>query len=441
MDTVASWIWNPFLSLIYLEIGLLFLFMTKGAAWRYSWSIFREIWNEKPNVVNGRQISHKKAFLAALSATVGVGNLAGVGTAIHLGGPGALFWMWMSALCGMSFRMCSTYLAVQYGPTDSKSRLFATPMSYMEAVLPQPWRQLSVVLAGLVLCKGLFTANLIQSNSVAHAITNHLGLSNFIVATILAICVGLVVIGGMQVIIDFSSAVAPWMLLVYVGSGLWILLSDPLRTLQSLGMVVHYAFNSYSVGGGIAGYTVLRSLQFGVSRGIFSHSSGIGLAPFLQGANNDHPARGAYMAALVPFVDTIIICTITGLVILSTDLWPAFTGAYLAVSVFQANLGETGRTLVIIALMVFAFTTIISWAYYSERCFEFLGGKNFVAYRWFFTGVSFCGPFFPVAFIWSVGDVLIALLLIAHLMPLTYIVIRKQEVLRQKLAPLSKPMT
>lgn len=426
MELLATWIWNPLLSLIYLEVGVLFLVLTRGTGLRYSLDIFKQAWQDRPRTRSQqeRHIHHTDAFITALAAGIGVGNLAGVGTAIHLGGPGALFWMWMSALAGASFRLCSVYISVRYGPKDPHSPLFATPMAYIERFVGHAWPRLAPLLAGLILFQGVVSANLIQANSVSHAVTNELGFSTVAVALVLWAAVASVVVGGLKSIIHFSVNSAPWMVLGYMLGGLLILILHPLEAIHAIGLVFTHAFTPYSIGGGIAGYTLMQSIQFGVSRGVFSHFSGMGIAPFLHGANDDHPAQGAYLAALVPLVDTLIVCSITGLVILSVGDWYGLTGAYLTVTAFQTGLGEGGRVLVFVCLGIFAFTTIINWAYFSERCYEYLGGKNIRIYRWFFSFMTFCGPFFPVALVWSLADVVIGLMLILHLPILTYIVIK-----------------
>lgn len=433
MDLLAAWIWNPFLSLIYLEVGVLFLIITRAVALRRSIKVLRQVWHLPAGGDGERRIRHADAFIAALASAIGVGNLAGVGTAIHLGGPGALFWMWMSALAGASFRMCSTYLSVRHGPQDPASPLFATPMSYLVRFSGGRNSRWAAALAGLILFQGVVSANLIQANSVSHAVTNHFGFSTFLVALALFGAVATVVVGGIRSIVRFSVTVAPWMVLSYVAAGLIILILNPLDTLDAIRQVFLSAFHPYAVGGGVAGYGVLQAMQFGVSRGVFSHFSGMGVAPFLQGANTDHPAHGAYMSAMVPLVDTLIVCTITGLVILSLGQWHDLTGAYLTLTAFQNGLGAIGRWLVFLCLGLFAFTTIINWAYFSERCFEYLGGRNVSAFRWFFSGVTFCGPFFPVAFIWSLSDVVIGLMLIVHLVPLTYILLTNRPTLMRDL--------
>ncbi|MBF0275423.1 MAG: sodium:alanine symporter family protein, partial [Nitrospinae bacterium] len=376
MDIIASWIWNPFLSIIYIEVGILFLVLTGALAWKKGFQEFLQILKSDKEVTEERHISHTKAFITSLAATVGVGNLAGVGTAIHLGGPGALFWMWISALLGMTFRMTSTYMSLKDQPESVDSPLFATPMSYLEKYAKGSWSWIPLVVAGLIISIGLVMGNLIQSNSVAYALNGEFGISKVIVAVVLAGFVALVILGGLQSIVSYSTKIAPWMMLIYVGAGLILLFSQPLQAMQALWSVFYYAFNPWSAAGGVAGYTIMQTIQFGISRGIFSHGSGIGIAPFLQSANRDHPATGAYMAALVPFFDTIVICTITALVILTGNHWLEETGAYLTVYSFESFYGKIGGLTVIFCLVIFAFTTIISWSHYAERCFGYLGGKN-----------------------------------------------------------------
>ncbi len=432
MDYLASLLWNPVLSLLYIELGILFLFLTRGIVFRRTFTFFKKLCR-KEDGDSHRLISHKKAFLASIATTVGVGNLAGVGTAIHLGGPGSLFWMWVSALLGMSFRMMSTYMAIKSNPADEKSNLFGTPMAFIEKYLKgvSPW--LAPTMATILIVKGLVVANLIQANSVAQSVHNELGASTFIVAILLALAVGAVIIGGMRVIIDVSSALAPWMVLLYAAVGGLVLLMNPLDTLAALSKVFQYAFTPHAAIGGAAGYTVLQTIQFGISRGVFSHASGIGIAPFLQGANKDHPAEGAFMAAVTPVVDTLIICTITGLVVISGGMWSQYTGAYLTAYSFHNALGQVGYLLVTASLIVFAFTTIIGWFFYTEKCYVYLGGKNIEMYRYIFVAVTFIGPFLPIAFVWSLGDILVASLLIVNLIPLTYILIKQLRVTRKDL--------
>ncbi|MBF0448023.1 MAG: sodium:alanine symporter family protein [Magnetococcales bacterium] len=435
MESLAAWIWNPLLSLIYLEVGVLFLVLTRGAALKHSLGILKQTWKDRFNSGKNteRHIKHTDAFITALAAGIGVGNLAGVGTAIHLGGPGALFWMWMSALAGTSFRMCSVYISISHGPTDPNSPLFATPMSYIEKFASKTWSGFAPLMAGLILFQGLVSANLIQANSVSHAVTNELGFSTVFVALVLFASVAIVVVGGIKSIVNFSVASAPLMVVAYVIGGIVILLLNPQESLRAIGLVFSHAFSPYSIGGGVAGYTLMQSIQFGVSRGVFSHFSGMGIAPFLHGANDDHPAQGSYLAALVPLVDTLIVCTVTGLVILSVGDWHDLTGAYLTVSAFQTGLGPLGKFLVFTCLSLFAFTTIINWAYFSERCYEYLWGGNIVTFRWLFSAVTFCGPFFPVALVWSIADVVIGLMLILHLPLLTFVVLKTLPSLLQGL--------
>ena len=432
METLASLLWNPLFALIYVELGVLFLVVTRAAAWRRMFGEVRAV------LSNGRatgqqsdgKVPHTQALFATLAASVGVGNLAGVGTAIHLGGPGALFWMWISALLGMSFRMSSAYWAVKLARRGDRADLFASPMLYMVSLLGERWKWLASGLALLLLIKGVVTANLIQANSVAHAISGEIGVSNLLVATLLGTAVVVVVVGGYKSVLRVSTTIAPWMILGYLLGGWTILLFQPTKTLEAIGSVFTYAFEPYSIIGGVTGYAVLEALQFGISRGIFSHGSGIGITPFWQGANRDHPSRSAFMAAAIPVVDTLVVCTTTGLVVLTAGKWLDMTGAYLTVTSFADFLGAGGRVLVTACLVTFAYTTIINWAHFAERCFVYLGGTEIGRFRLFFAGATFVGPFLPLRPLWAMGDVLIGLMLICHLLPLTYIVIRHARVMR-----------
>ena len=421
MDTLAKWIWDPVLCLVYLELGLIFLYLTRGIAWRKGLPIFFKIFRHDHSTSTDRIVSHKAAFLANVAATVGIGNIAGVGTAIHLGGPGALFWMWMSALFGMFFRMASTYMAIKSQPADVKSLSFATPMAYLEKYMTGRWRFISRFVAGLLLIQGVVLYNLVQANSLAHAVHNRFDVPHFLTAFLLTLCVGLVILGGLKKIVNYSAAIAPVVIAIYVISGLLILLFRPLESLHAFGQVFYYAFRPCSIVGGIAGYSVFQALQFGVSRGVFSHMSGMGTSTFLQAANKEAPAMGAFMAAITPFVDTIIICTISGLVILSSPYWQHQTGAYLTAISFEDGLGVLGQIVVIVSLIVFAFTTIIGFAHISERCFRYLGGRDTLKFRIILLLVTFLGPFLNLRFVWSLSDIIIATIIIFHLVPLLYI--------------------
>ncbi|MBF8273700.1 MAG: putative sodium:alanine symporter [Magnetococcales bacterium] len=440
MDIIAAWIWNPLLSLIYIETGLLFLVLTRGLSLQLPLTIFRRIKHiEKKSKTQDHHISHGKAFLAALATSVGVGNLAGVGTAIHLGGPGAMFWLWVSAIVGSSFQMCSAYLAVRHGPKEIHSILFASPMSYIVKFTGRSWPMIAPILSGIILFHAMVSANMIQANSISRALANSMGASDFLVATVLFIAVAAAIVGGVKSIVDVASFLAPWLILLYVVSGLLILILNPLAALQAFLQIIQSAFHPYAIGGGIAGYSVMQAMQFGVSRGVFSHFSGMGTAPFLQGANDDHPAIGAYMAALVPLVDSLVVCSITGLVVLAVGDWQQFTGAYLTATAFQTALGDIGRVVLFICLGMFGYTTIIGWAHFAERSFQFLGGRNVLAFRWVFAGMTFCGPFVPVGFIWSLADVVIGLMLLFHLLPMTFIVIKTlPELLNDLQSPVSR---
>jgi AGCS family alanine or glycine:cation symporter len=424
MEILAGWIWDPVLSLIYIELGFIFLFLTRAIAWRKSLPVFLKIIGSDRSASGDRMVSHKKAFFASVAATVGIGNIAGVGTAIHLGGPGALFWMWVSALFGMCFRMVSTYMTIRLCPEDETSLSFATPMIYLEKYMTGIWRFIPQLVALLLLISGVVLYNMVQANSLAQAMHNRFDVPNLFSSLVITLCVGIVILGGLQKIVDYCSAIAPVVILLYVLTGLMVLLFNPVQAINGLGNVFASAFMPYSIVGGVTGYTVLQSMQFGISRGIFSHMSGMGTSAFLQGANKENPSAGAFMSAITPFVDTIIICSVTGLVILSGSDWQNTTGAHLTVLAFESGIGSFGKWVVVISLIAFALTTIAGFAHYSERCFKYLGGKKVIWYRTVFLMVTFLGPFLNLKMVWSISDIIIGITIVFHLIPLLYVTLK-----------------
>ncbi|MBT3308712.1 MAG: amino acid carrier protein [Gammaproteobacteria bacterium] len=440
MDLLVTALWNPLLTFLYLEIGLLLLLLSRFAVWR---KLFTFIKTELRTLLSTssaslsshqRTISSRFAFITALSSTVGVGNLAGVSTAIHLGGPGALFWMWVSALVGMGFRMSSTWLALHHQPDDPNHPSWSTPMSYLDPLFKGSrfWGWLPALVAVAILFTGLF-ANAIQTNSVAHALHNEFGASNLWVATLMALLVAVVILGGLQRIVQMSVRLMPWVLLFYIVAALVILLSNPVETGRQLITIIESALSPWSVAGGVAGYTVLQAMQFGVSRGVFSHGSGLGFAPFLHAANREGARKNMLYAALVPAIDTLFICTITGLVVLSGGYWMEFNGAYLTTLSFEHFYGETGKWVIVLTLTLFAFTSIINLSYFAERCYLYLRNGNTRNFRYLFILITFLGPLIPVALIWSMADLLIAVVLIFHLPALLYLTIRHLRPMLQTL--------
>lgn len=440
LDTLAKWIWEPILSLIYIEVGILFVYFVHAIVWKKALPVFLAIMREDRSASGDGIVSHKKALFANLSATIGVGNIAGVGTAIHLGGPGALFWMWVSALFGMFFRMAATYMSIKLRPADDKSLTFATPMAYLEKYMKGIWSFIPKLVAGLLLIAGVVLYNMVQSNSMAQAMYNRFNIPDLLTAGVMVLAVGVIILGGMNKIVDYCSALAPFIIILYVVTGLLLLLFHPVRAIIAFGQVLACAFLPSSVIGGVAGYTILQAMQFGVSRGVFSHMSGMGSGTFLQAANKDTPAVGAFMSAITPFVDTVIVCSVTGLVILCTPIWQYETGAHLTLECFEAGLGSFGLMVVVVSLFMFALTTIAGFSYISEKCFKYLGGTNIFRFRIVFLIVTFLGPFLNLKVVWSLSDIIIATLIVSHLLPLLYItLINRKEMYKDLYAFAENP--
>ena len=439
MDTLATVIWNPFMCFFYILMGVLFLWQTDFIAWKKTFGVVPAIILGDKSRLTEKVIPHLKGFLTMLSTMVGVGNLAGVATAIHLGGPGAVFWMWVSAFLGMSFRMISTYLSMKSAPKNLNNPAYATPMAYLEKLPGTQGKSISLIMAWLTLFQGAVLAILIQGNSLAQALSRNLVIPEVVTALLITLVTGLVISGGTKKIVNFASMATPFFVIFYVLAGLSILLMNPLTTFKNLVLIFYAAFSSSAVTGGVVGYTVLSALQFGMSRGIFSHGSGMGGSTFFQAANEDDAAAGAFMSALTPFVDTVIICTITALVILNSSFWLNETGAYLTLISFNSVLGVTGDWVVLLSLLFFAITTITGFELISEKCFRYLGGDNTTVYRIVFLLLVFLGPFFNLMFVWALADILIAATLLIHLFPLFSLLLKNQNTINGDLVRFAEP--
>ncbi|MBT3237073.1 MAG: sodium:alanine symporter family protein [Bdellovibrionales bacterium] len=418
--------------MIYLEIGILLLFSSRFIVWKRAIPIFLTYINRRESDSKGKIISHRKAIFTSIGAQIGVGNIAGVATAVHLGGPGAIFWMWISAMLGMTFRMVAVHLSIKEQSTvDESSPLFASPFGYLERYLPRSWGWIPKAFAVLTILGGVIGANLIQSNSVSHALHGQFIFPNLIVALALTMLVAAVIIGGFQNIVKYCAAIAPWMVSLYLLAGFAIIVFNPGKAIEALGSIIYYAFTPYSVGGGVVAYSLQQTLQYGTARSVFSHASGTGMSTFLF---TEDSKVSAYMAAITPIIDTLIICTTTGLVILIGMSWQWETGANLATLSFASSLGHIGQIIVVISLVIFAFTSIIAYYYFSQRCFEYLGGENILLFRTLYLVPTFMGPFLSVRFAWTLGDIITGLALLFHLVPLTYIFLFKRREIMAELS-------
>lgn len=367
-------------------------------------------------------ISSFAALCTALAATVGTGNIVGVATAIKAGGPGALFWMWMAAFFGMATKYSEGLLAIKFREKDENGEIAGGPMYYIVNGLGRNWKWLAILFAlfgslTALLGSGTFT----QVNSITDSIKNSVGWNPRYVSVVLAILVAIIIFGGIQSISKVSTLVVPFMALIYVLAGLTILAVNYDKLLPSIGLVFSSAFTGQAATGGFMGATVMVALQKGVARGVFSNESGLGSAPIAAAAaKTEEPVEQGLISMTGTFIDTIIICTLTGMAIIVTGGWSSkLDGAVLTQLAFASFFGNWGIWALTISLVLFAFTTILGWSYYGERCFEFLfGAKSIPVYRAIFVAMVAIGGFIKLETIWAIADIVNGLMAFPNLVAL-----------------------
>ena len=355
------------------------------------------------------EVSHFQALSTALSATVGTGNIAGVATAIALGGPGAVFWMWITALVGMASKYTSCTLAVKYRVVHEDGSVSGGPMYTLARALNLKW--LGVLFAIFTLIASFGIGNMVQANSVVDGlgyIFPAIGDYRLILGVTLAILVGLVIIGGIKRIAKVASTIVPFMAVIYCGAALVILVLNASEIPSAFFTIINLAINPEAAGGGAIG----AAIQYGVARGVFSNEAGLGSAAIAHAAaKTNEPVREGLVAMLGPFIDTIIICTMTALIIVIMGAWgetrpEAHTGAALSAYAFEQGLGPIGAWVVGFGLMFFALSTIIAWSYYGDRSAEFLFGKRAVLpYRIIYTVLIVVGAWIPLNLVWNIADI------------------------------------
>jgi len=384
---------------------------------------FRLMWNGRSagGAESEGEIPPFQALMTALSATVGTGNIAGVATAVFLGGPGALFWMWLTALVGMATKYSEAVLAVRFREVDERGAHVGGPMYYIRNGLGRKWAWLGVLFAIFAAIAGFGIGNTVQANSVADVMEASFGVPHIATGLILMVLVGAVLIGGIRRIGQVAAALVPLMAISYLLAGLVVLAINTAEIPAALAMVFEHAFSPIAAQGGFAGAAVWAAIRFGVARGIFSNEAGLGSAPIAHAsAQTRNPINQGMVAMLGTFIDTIIICSITGLVIITSGTWTSgISGAELTSLAFDTALPGVGNYIVAIALAVFAFRTILGWSLYGERCVEFLFGvKAIVPYRVVWILAIPVGASLNLGFVWLVADTLNALMAIPNLVAL-----------------------
>lgn len=367
-------------------------------------------------------VSSFAALCTALAATVGTGNIIGVATAIKVGGPGGLFWMWMAAFFGMATKYAEGLLAIKYRTKDANGAVAGGPMHYILLGMGEKWRPLAIffALAGVLVALlgiGTFT----QVNSITESIQNTAQIDPAITALVLSVFVAIAVFGGLKSISKVSTAVVPFMAIVYILGTLTVILFNIEKIPATLTLIFTSAFSPAAAVGGFAGASIRTAIQNGVARGVFSNESGLGSAPIAAAAaKTNEPVEQGLISMTGTFIDTLIICTLTGLTILVTGVWSGdLNGVALTQSAFSTVFSYFGPALLTIFLVLFAFTTILGWNYYGERCFEFLFGVRFIwLYRVVFVVMVLLGGFIELDMVWIIADIVNALMALPNLIAL-----------------------
>lgn len=420
LNEISSHIWGPVMLTMLLGIGIYLTLGLKFFTFRNVIPAMITLWQGRKSDKQG-DITPFQALMTALSATIGTGNIAGVATAIALGGPGAIFWMWLTALFGMATKYAEAVLAVEYRETDAQGRHIGGPMYYIKNGLQGKWNWLASAFAffGAVAAFGI--GNMVQANSVADAVTTLFQVPVIYTAVALTLLSSVVILGGIQRIAEVAASLVPLMAISYIACALLVISSHYQQIPQAFALILNGAFSATAAVGGFAGAAVWAAIRFGVARGIFSNEAGLGSAPIAHAAaKTNDPVQQGMVAMLGTFIDTILVCTMTALVIILSGVWSSGeSGAALSILAFETSLPGVGSYIVALGLIVFAFTTILGWSYYGERCAEYLFGSRIIwPYRVLWLCAIPVGALSKLTLVWLVADILNGMMAIPNLIAL-----------------------
>ena len=420
LNQLSGYIWGPFMLVLLLGSGLYLTIGLKAMPWRRLMTAFRLLWQGRRSEESG-DITPFQALMTSLSATIGTGNIAGVATAIALGGPGAVFWMWLTALFGMATKYSEAVLAVKYREVDSLGKQVGGPMYYIRNGLGERWCWLATLFALFGMIASFGIGNMVQANSVADAVEATFEVPLWATGLVLTLLTGIVILGGIQRIAKVASGLVPLMAFAYLAAALTVIILQIDQLPAALKLIVTSAFSGSAALGGFAGASIWAAMRFGVARGIFSNEAGLGSAPIAHAAaQTDSPVQQGMIAMLGTFIDTLVICTVTALVIVMSGAWQSGeSGAELSTLAFDTHLPGIGGAIVAAGLAVFAFTTILGWSYYGERCAEYLFGvRAILPFRLLWVVAVPLGALGQLELIWLMADVMNGLMAIPNLVAL-----------------------
>ncbi|MCL4784931.1 MAG: sodium:alanine symporter family protein [Bryobacterales bacterium] len=417
-STVNAIVWGPPLMILLVGMGIVLTIATGGIQFRRLPMTFREVLGKLFDKDSGTgSVTPFQALATALASTVGVGNIAGVATAIFLGGPGALFWLMFSGLVGMATKFSEIVIALHYRERDASGIMRGGAMYVLSKGLKMPW--LGSVFAMLTALAAFGIGNMVQANSVADAVFASYEVPRQATAIVLCVITAMVVLGGLQRIAQFTTVLVPFMCISYIGGAVFIVLRYIDRVPEMVTLVFESAFTGHAAAGGFAGATILQAMRMGIARGLFSNEAGLGSAPIVHAsASTDHPVRQGLYGIFEVFVDTIVVCLLTGMVVLVTGAWTSgANGAALSAKAFEIGLpGTWGHLVVSTGLITFAFSTIVGWAFYGETGVTYLfGTKAQLPYRLLWVVFVYLGATGSLQMVWGIADTLNGLMAVPNL--------------------------
>lgn len=421
LSTLSGWVWGPVMLILLLGTGIYLTMGLRGIPQRKLFYGFSMMFAGRKQTTQPGDITPFQALATALAATVGTGNIAGVATAIHLGGPGAIFWMWVTAIVGMATKYGEAVLAVKYRETNAEGAYVGGPMYYIRNGLGTNWKWLAFAFALFATIAAFGIGNTVQSNSVSQVFDETLSVPRWLTGLVMAAGVFAVIIGGVQRLASVTDKLVPVMAIIYVIGAAVVLVLNAGEVPGAIALIFSDAFTGTAATGGFAGAGIIMAIRFGVARGIFSNEAGLGSAPIAHAAaRTDSPVRQGVVAMLGTFIDTIIVCTMTALVIIATGAWSSgTTGAQLSAEAFTTGMPGPGGWIVSFGLVIFAFSTMLAWSYYGERTAEYLFGSRIITpYRVLWVVAVFVGAIAQLDFVWLVADVMNALMAIPNLIAL-----------------------
>jgi len=425
LNSISGFVWGWPLMILLIGTGTWFTFLLRGLQFTLLPHALWLAFIKRREATGEGDISHFQALMTALAATVGTGNIVGVATAIAIGGPGAVFWLWLTGLVGMVTKYAEALLAVKFRITAANGTMAGGPMYYIEKGLGQKW--LGVVFACLTVVASFGIGNMTQANSVADSLFNTYGINPRDTGAVLTVLSGLVLLFGIKGIARCTSVLVPFMILFYLAITIGILALNVKAIPSVLALIMHHAFTPTAATGGFTGAVLSQTIRVGLARGLFSNESGLGSAPIAAAAaRTSHPVVQALVSMTQTFIDTIVVCSMTALVILTSGAWTqagpdgkGLTGALLSSTAFSSAYGPIGGQFATLALVLFAWSTLIGWGYYGEKALQYLAGdKAIPVYRTIFVSAVYLGCVVRLETVWTLSDIFNGLMALPNLVAL-----------------------